>query len=80
MMRCGIEAGYAGDSQNGGRVMGADSGGRTGGIRLRRLTSLVFVALLQAIGAGGPVVAGAAERAPMAPITALGACRRKGLG
>ena len=52
--------------------MHSDSGARTRSVRLKRLAAtLVSVALLQAIGAGGPVVAGAAERAPMAPITAL---------
>ena len=51
--------------------MGADSGGRTGSVRLRRLTTFVFAALLQAISAGGPVVAGAGEGPATAPITAL---------
>ncbi len=52
--------------------MRSDSGRRTGEAPLRCLaTTLVFAALLQAMGAVGPVAAGAGESAATAPITAL---------
>ena len=59
--------------------MHSDSVRRTGRVPLRyRAATLVFAALLQGIGAAGPVAAGAGEGAATAPITALAVSSQDG--
>lgn len=59
--------------------MRADGRRRTGNAPHRCLAAtLVFAGVLQAIGAAGPVAAGAGERVPMAPVTALAVSSQDG--